>query len=706
MDLGLQVNLVRVSCIQWVIEIPFVVDKLKHFISTSVKKIDIVQLGIVSQAGLKILLRSSSVSAPPHKLKEMDLFAFIHHADPTKVQIGEKQIEEGQVPLLDSTIGYVIPLNGEDDQANLVVRVGHDDQNDNIGHDDFNKESGGADQEYRSEGNNHVGKDEMATILVDAEVQAVAANKPKGKRKKIRATGGASGSNHPPKKLRDDHGTSGNVSASTEREGGGNIDSIFRPNLRTQHPSERFVIFSDSSNHSDTNAADAEVISLVRSSILPPPVMTAVVTTTIIVELHGMNHDQLFSEFNVRAACQKCLGIEVRMRFDHNLRDKKRFERKCSRQADLLKEKDVKIANLKAPLSLKEAEVIEAIHLHSQVFVAGDAKAARVGELNSLKEQSIALAKEKDTLKGQVTTLESTAVTKDTELASLNAQTAKITQDLSSLQLSCDELTIKGGSLESQRDSLTDQASLLETKCSILHDQVSGYELFVWRWIIGHGLRLAVIKCRQSPEYAAAFGVVIGLAIDKGIQARLVAGIDHGKARRGLADVDSYDPSVEARYVSVVLAFRDLAFTLLSQLESQKDASITNIMNSLCLEGLPAETLEVSWLQPAYEQLLLPVYRKDDNVVVIETSLSKSLNVVHDRVQNLKEGTISHRTSISNEMGALVDILSSKNLIGKASTSEVPTTAVATTTLSISVTAASTSSIPPISMADYDLLDK
>nr|GEX87955.1 hypothetical protein [Tanacetum cinerariifolium] len=226
--------------------------------------------------------------------------------------------------------------------------------------------------------------------------------------------------------------------------------------------------------------------------------------------------------------------------------------------------------------------------------------------------------------------------------------------------------------------------------------------IVVWRWIIGHDLRLAVMKCRKSPEYA----VVIGLANDKGIQARLVAGIDHGKARRGLADVDSYDPSVEARYVSVVLAFRDLAFTLLSQLESHQDVSIANIMNSLCLKGPHAETLEVSWLQPAYEQLLLPVHRKDDNVVVIETSLSKSLSVVHDRVQKLKEGAISHRTSISNEMGALVDLLSAKNLIGEASTSEVPTTAVATTTLSISVTAASASSISPISMADYDLLDK
>ncbi|GJW98968.1 hypothetical protein Tco_0180776 [Tanacetum coccineum] len=78
-------NLDYVANIKWVVELPFnarllsntsisfsrLVNLLevKHFISTSIKEIDIVQLGIVSQAGLKLLLRSSSVSAPPHKLK-------------------------------------------------------------------------------------------------------------------------------------------------------------------------------------------------------------------------------------------------------------------------------------------------------------------------------------------------------------------------------------------------------------------------------------------------------------------------------------------------------------------------------------------------------------------------------------------------------------------------------------------------------------
>nr|GEW12939.1 ribonuclease H-like domain, reverse transcriptase, RNA-dependent DNA polymerase [Tanacetum cinerariifolium] len=114
------------------------------------------------------------------------------------------------------------------------------------------------------------------------------------------------------------------------------------------------------------------------------------------------------------------------------------------------------------------------------------------------------------------------------------------------------------------------------------------------KWIIGHGLRLAIMRCHQSPEYAAAFVSVVGLTIDKG-------------------------PS--------------------------------------------AETLE------------------------------------------LKEGSLSHRLSNSNEMGALVDPLSFENLIGEVSTSGVPATAAATTALSISVTDVNVSSIPPILVANYDVLD-
>ncbi|GKC02700.1 hypothetical protein Tco_0994310, partial [Tanacetum coccineum] len=246
----------------------------------------------------------------------MDLFAFIHHADPTKVRIGERQIEEGQVSLLESTKGRVIPLAGVDEQG---------DQHDNVKDVEprLNEESGDAAVADQTEESDRVVQDEEVNIVVDEEIQAAAADRPKGTIRKRKAAGGASGSNLPPKKLREDHDTSGDAGASTagkslaalqglldhimlsievgvtatanipfvtsfvtltpEREGGGRTDSVSRPNLRTWHPAERFVISSDSSHHSRTNVADDEVTSIVRSSASPPPVMTVAVTATVVV---------------------------------------------------------------------------------------------------------------------------------------------------------------------------------------------------------------------------------------------------------------------------------------------------------------------------------------------------------------------------------------------------------------------------------------
>ncbi|GKG09342.1 hypothetical protein Tco_0338088, partial [Tanacetum coccineum] len=93
-------------------------------------------------------------------------------------------------------------------------------------------------------------------------------------------------------------------------------------------------------------------------------------------------------------------------------------------------------------------------------------------------------------------------------------------------------------------------------------------------------------------------GGAIGRAIDKGMYVGLVSGIDHGKAGRDLTDVAAYDPSVEANYMSAMSALRPVA-----------------------------KTPEAIQLQPSPEQLMLPIHRLKDQVVIGETSLFFSLDV-------------------------------------------------------------------------------
>nr|GEW32745.1 hypothetical protein [Tanacetum cinerariifolium] len=543
----------------------------------------------------------------------MDLFAFINHADPTKVRIGGKKIEERKTPLLESTRGRVVPLAGVNEQGN---------QNDDV-------QNAGA----------HVVQDEGVNIFADDEVEATVSNKPNGTKKKRKTASGASSYVLHLKRLREDHDTSGDAGASTVgkslvHESGGRTEFIFGPNLRTRHPAERFVISSDSSHHSSTNAADDEVTSIVRSPAPPHPVMTAAIATTAIASVisasvlevgteparrslfrdsaspstaeanivgpsqptgaevsadtfyvsqdmdsetlqhvyapqwSGMDYKQLFAEFNVGVARQVCLSAEVMLRSEHNYREMKKFERKCNRQADLLKKKDIEIANLKAQLSLKEAEAAEVIRLRSRVAVIEATEAARI-----LGDKVVGL---------------------DVELMRMD-----------------------------------------------LHLDEEIYPRFLTtivrrRWILGRGLRLVVMKCLQSLEYLAALEGSTSRVIDKGMQDGLIAGIDHGKAGRGLVDVDAYNPSAEANYVSAMNALRVVDFPLLARLESQKDASIADIMGLLHLEGSVAETLKASQLQPSHEQLMLPIHQTEDQVVIGETFLSFSLDIVHARVQRIR----------------------------------------------------------------------
>nr|GEV96001.1 hypothetical protein [Tanacetum cinerariifolium] len=140
----------------------------------------------------------------------------------------------------------------------------------------------------------------------------------------------------------------------------------------------------------------------------------------------------------------------------------------------------------------------------------------------------------------------------------------------------------------------------------------------------------------KSPEYLTALGGVVGRAIDKGIHDGLAAGIDHGKAERVLAEVAAYDPITKANYVTAV--------------------------NALCPV---AEAPKAEQLQPSPGQLMRPIHRLEDQVVIGETFVSFSLDLAY-----------------------------AQNLICKASTSGVPAAVAITTTLSTTFVEAG--SVPPI----------
>ncbi|GKD17436.1 hypothetical protein Tco_1206594 [Tanacetum coccineum] len=100
-----------------------------------------------------------------------------------------------------------------------------------------------------------------------------------------------------------------------------------------------------------------------------------------------------------------------------------------------------------------------------------------------------------------------------------------------------------------------------------------------------------------SEEYLSALGAAISHAIEKGMQDGLSAGIDH-------------------------------ALTWLGH------------------EGPLADSLRMNDLQPNVDQLMLPIHRSEDQVVLGETSLSFALSVTYSRVKKIRENVAAKRSAL------------------------------------------------------------
>nr|GEU55055.1 hypothetical protein [Tanacetum cinerariifolium] len=663
--------------------------------------------------------------------KEMDLFAFICHSDPTKVRIGERELAKKKVKLLKLTEGRTISLNP-------LVLAALGDSGDSV--DKLFDEADYAEQEHSVRRDDDVLEETFAKDVLE--------------------------------KLRDDYHAATSITGGkslaiirslvpegssilggiVEPQDDGLADSMSGLNLRTCPPSKRFKnleTFGDSASAGEANMnvasssklnepttssysfyasqdLDFETLhniyipkwkvtndSVLNSSYVCRDSTDRLAPPALFSKLYYMDYDQLYIEFNVGAARQMCLGAEVRMRANTRW-------------------------NKKTVLKIK-TEAAEAIHLRSQLSIVEAADVAKSTELRDLKERNFALEREKDALFEKVATLESMTVSKETELASLTAQVAQLTSDLSGFQLSRDELSSKVAFLESERDRIVDYSSSLESafelfkecmeamkddQAKVLGNKVAkinaqllemaayldedSYPRFPTtisgrRWILTHGINLVLLKCLKSSEYLEALGQAIGCAVNKGIHDGLKAGVDHGKDGRDLSVIEAYDPSAEAKYIDVVNALGAVDFSLLSELKDKKDASMVDLMDSLCLEGPLAEIPRAKDLQPSPKQLILPLHRPKDNVVLRETSQSFSLQVVDSRVQRVRGEIQEKHLSLTDVMVPFTKPLSSKSLIGEASTSATHVTTESITTLS--TTFMSSGVVHPLSISNEQVLD-
>ncbi|GJZ66510.1 hypothetical protein Tco_0623206 [Tanacetum coccineum] len=367
--------------------------------------------------------------------------------------------------------------------------------------------------------------------------------------------------------------------------------------------------------------------------------------------LRSMDCDQLYTEFNVGAAQQICLGSEVRSRAEHEL-------------------------ELKEKLNAKYA--------------------ARVSSLSG----------EKSALTAEVSALKVVITQKDHDISLVNSHATHLESALNDAQVACIEAGTKITSLSLERDRLASEVSSLragfkvfkekmeiqqEEQAQELYNRVAELEAHVMdvfghlegefyptyltllagrRWILTHGIQLALPKCLKSSEYQGILGHALGWAVDFGMQEGLNVGHEHEVAGRSLSAVDAYNPKIASvDYVNAVKALEDAHFPLVDLFKSKKDAGMDEVLNCFLLDGPLAKLLKAASLQPCIEQLSIPIHHADDKTAVGETSLSFALMNVHARA----EGAKTHAVALHQLMMEIVPApLSSQTWVGEASISAAP----------------------------------
>nr|GEW33355.1 hypothetical protein [Tanacetum cinerariifolium] len=360
--------------------------------------------------------------------------------------------------------------------------------------------------------------------------------------------------------------------------------------------------------------------------------------------IRGMEHDHLFTEFNVGAARQISLGAEVRMRAEYNIKEKRRLKPVVEEKDSLLKSRCDEIESLKAQLLIKEAEATEVVCLRD--------------EAQALKERNTYLEKKK-----------------------------------------MHKLEVASSGLQ---EKLSHYENLMERYGSSSGGKVlpSSAYYYLWPPMAPYPWHeTCYYQVLHSSEYLSTLGVAIEKAIENGIQDGLAAEITHGVEGRVLADVAAYNPSEDADYFSALQRLQNINFSLLVKLRSNKDASVDTIMNILLLEDNRAERLGLTESQPCVDQLMVPIHHSLNRVVVGATSLSFSLDVSDARVRKIRENIASQRPGLRDVFTPISEPFSAEVLTGTGGTYD---TVPAPITTSLSVTSISVSIIPPISTDDYE----
>ncbi|GJW07991.1 hypothetical protein Tco_1570414 [Tanacetum coccineum] len=517
--------------------------------------------------------------------QEMDLFNLIKAPNPTKVKTGTRQRAAHEVPLMTATASRVIQmvdaaeLSTSSGTPSTVERSPLDFSNEDApppvtqGIDTGVHGSVAAEQEIPM--TDDAGATE-ATVEPNLEKEMISMGPTIRKRRRQRDAG-EEGPKAPAKVLRKDHDI---ARAEHSARGGKSLAGMSvdtglalhaqktqEPPIATQtvndpnplsyaKPLSQQDVTQSSKEKGIAGDQDSEKIYTLSSynwdvvdHIAPPGYFS---------ELRHLPNDEFLSQYNMNLARQVAMGSQLRLRFEQEAKLLKKYVAHVARCDQMIATREKHIKELEAQL---EAEI--------NMKKATEVKNSEVTkELEDLRMRFSGLEVGNAQLSQQVSVLQAQVMGEKRIMAAF--EEFKKHED--------ERVSARCAEMDARLDALS--VDFDEELYPHMLTAIAGR-----RWVIGHGLRLAVMKCAESTELRQAFANVVSAGIAKGMSEGLKYGVEHGKAGLELTAVEAYDPEADNKYVAALHNLKDLSYPLIDELEQLKDAPLDVIMASLYLES-------------------------------------------------------------------------------------------------------------------------
>ncbi|GJR27409.1 hypothetical protein Tco_1103641 [Tanacetum coccineum] len=299
-------------------------------------------------------------------------------------------------------------------------------------------------------------------------------------------------------------------------------------------------------------------------------------------ELRHLPNDDFLGQYNINLARQVAMGSQLQLRFEQEAKLLKKSVAQVARRDQRIQARENEIKNLKA---LLEAET---------------------NMKNAAEANNVELSKEQESLRAKFSDLQVNINQLSQQVVSLQAQVTG-------------EERIKAAFKEFKKykdDRVSSQCVEIDVRLDALSidfdEELYPHMLMAIAgclWVIGHGLRLAILKCAESLELRQAFANVVSVGIAKGFCDGLKYGVEQGEVELDLANIEAYDPEAEDKFMATMQVLKDLKYPLIDELEKLKDAPMDIIMASLYLESDTGEDAPpwIRDLRPNSSQLKIHV---------------------------------------------------------------------------------------------------